>query len=311
MILNNVNRLPFKSKIKRETIAPGLFIPKWRDERGYTLKYSKGNTKSSVCILFVHGGGFTEDQPRSGSYDSFGYMLTNQTNYDTYIPDYTLAPDKQFPTQIIELLQIAQLLKEKYSRIILGGDSAGGTIALQMLFAKPELFYSGFVISAWIDLDCNNKSYYTRAWNEKTKSGDPIFKENPKKEIKDSRKEALKYLGKQSLFNDPIGNPIKATNTMLKKLPPCLFLIGDSEIIRDGTLKLAARAQQVNNNIFVCLYDNMWHDWPLYSQKSSKKYGVHAINTVTSFCKVQKRGNTFKFEIKDKEPLTLKCNIII
>lgn len=311
MILNTVNRLSFKSEINRETISPGKWLPKWRDERGYVLKYSKHKSRSKKCILFIHGGGFSHDQPRSGSYDSFGYILTHRSGYDTYIPDYTLSPDQQYPYQIHELFRIVQLLQERYDDILLGGDSAGGTIALQMALVEPKVFYSLFLISAWIDLHCDGDSYYSRSWNSKTQTGDPIFKSTPKKEIKDSRQEALVYLGKKTLFKDSIANPINADSELLKNLPPTLFLIGDREVIRDGTLKLAARAQVVNSNIFACLYEHMWHDWVLYSQKSSKIYGEHGINTIISFCKSKKNNNKYNFKIKDKEPLTLKCNLII
>ena len=313
MILNNVRRLPFKSKINRTTISPGEWIPKWRDERGYVLKYSKSDASSSTCILFAHGGGFTKDQPRSSSYDSFGYILAYHTGYDTYIPDYTLAPDKQYPAQIHELLEIALKLSKVHQHVIIGGDSSGGTMAIQMCLMKPKLFYSAFVISAWIDLECNGPSYYSRAWNEKVKAGDPIFKDPPKKEIKDSREEALVYLGKKPLFKNPIANPINATQEMLRLLPPFLFLIGDSEIIRDGTLELAARAQEVNPNIFAFMYEGMWHDWVLYSQKSSKALGDHAIDTIATFCTSKTRGKSYDFlpPIDDKGPLTLVCNIII
>ena len=313
MILNNVQRLPFKSKVDRTVVPPGEWVPKWRHDRGYVLKYSKSSAPSSTCILFAHGGGFTKDQPRSPSYDSFGYILSYRTGYDTYIPDYTLAPDKQYPSQIHELLEIARRLSKDYRRVIIGGDSAGGTMAIQMCLIEPQLFYSAFVVSAWIDLECNGPSYYSRAWNEKVKAGDPVFKDPPKKEIKDSREEALLYLGKKSLFKDPVANPIHATQDMLRHLPPFLFLIGDSEIIRDGTLELAARAQEVNPNIFAFLYEGMWHDWVLYSQKSSGEHGDHGINTIAAFCTSGTRGATYNFvpPSDDKGPLTLACNIVI
>ena len=313
MHLNSVDGISFKSKIARTTIHPGEWIDEWKNDRGYILSYQKKSQRNKdTCILFVHGGGFSEDQPRTPSYDSFGYILTNGTSFDTYIPDYTLAPEKTFPYQLEQLLLIANKLSNSYKHIIIGGDSAGGTMALQMCLINPKLFYSAFVISAWVDLHCDGHSYYSRAWNDKLKTGDPIFKDSPQKEIKDSRKEALTYLGKKSLFKHPIANPINATQDMLKKLPPFLFLIGDNEVIRDGTLHLAARAQQVNDNIFSFLYEGMWHDWVLYSQKTTKIMGTHGIDTIISFCNSQKRGNSYKFvPINNSSTLTLNCNIII
>lgn len=307
--------LPFKDKINKTTIHPGVWIEQWKNDRGYVLAYSKYKTKKSkTCILFVHGGGFNKNQPRDPEYNALCYYLTHGTGYDTYCPDYTLAPNKRYPSQIVEILSIAEELSKTYKHIIIGGDSAGGTIALQTALVKPELFYSGFLLSAWIDLDGKyTHSYYTRAWNQRVKSGDPVFKEAPKKNIKDSKEEALNYLGEKELLDNPLANPILATTEMLAKLPPFIMFIGDNEVIRDGTLKLAGRAQKVHDSIFCYLYEGMWHDWLLYSQNTATVKGPHAQNVLIEFCKTKKRDNKMQFSYQphNYEVTTVNCNIVI
>jgi len=276
---------------------------------------SRKPSSSSACVLFIHGGGFTEDQPRTPSYDAFGYMTALTTGYDTYVPDYTLAPIAQYPVQVEQMLRVAERLGKLYDRVILGGDSAGGTIALQMCLTSPRLFSAAFVVSAWVDLDCNGRSYYSRAWNAKTSTGDPVFRDPPEKEIRDSREEAMMYLGNKTLFDNPVGNPINATDAALRKLPPFLFMIGDDEVIRDGTLKLAARAQLVNNNVFASLYQGMWHDWVLYSQRSSGSYGDLGMQTIAAFCVGRQQGGRYAFDPpkprKKGGPMVLDCLVVV
>ena len=311
---DSIKELPFKNSIERTTIHPGEWIEKWKDERGYILVYKKIGKTAKTCILFVHGGGFNKNQPRDKDYEAMGYYLANFTEFDVFIPDYALSTNDKFPTQIIEILKITKKLSNMYDNIIIGGDSAGGTIAIQVAMIEPKLFYSGFLLSPWIDIDGKySPSYYSRAWCEKNKSGDPIFKEPPLKNLRDSKNIALKYLGKEDLFKNPLANPVLATPEMLEKLPPFIIFIGDDEVIRDGVLKLVGNAQTVNDNIYCYLYTGMWHDWLLYSQMSSKIKGNHALDILFNFCrfKFTKKNNKFSYNSNTFPVITANCNIIL
>ena len=317
-ILNkdSLKDIPFKNKIYKNTISPGQWIEKWRNDRGYVLEFSKYKVKkSNTCILFIHGGGFDKNQPRDKDYQTLGYYLSYYTEFDTFLPDYTLAPDKKFPDQILEVISIANKLSDIYENIIIGGDSAGGTIAIQAAILQPKLFYSGFLLSPWIDLDGKyTPSYYSRSWNPELKTGDPIFKLDPKENIKSSKKEALNYLGVSKLFENPLANPVLATPGMLKDLPPFLFFIGDEEVIRDGILKIVGNAQTVNNNIFCYLYVGKWHDWLLYYQKNFKVKESYAFQILFNFCKSKVNNNELNFTYspkKNENVIVANCNIVI
>lgn len=311
---DSLKELPFKNNILRSTIHPGEWLVKWKDERGYILVYKKKGKKAKTCILYVHGGGFDKNQPRDKDYEAMGYYLANYTEYDTYIPDYSLSTNRQFPIQINEIIYIAKKLSNLYDNIIIGGDSAGGTLAIQVAMVEPKLFYSGFLLSPWIDIDGKyTPSYFSRAWCEKNKSGDPIFKEPPIENIRNSKIEALKYLGKEQLFKNPLANPVLATPDMLDKLPPFLIFIGDDEVIRDGVLKMVGNAQEVNNNIYCYLYTGMWHDWLLYSQSSSKIKGKHALEILFKFCKFKftNKSKEFLYTPSNYDLITANCNVIL
>ena len=295
--LDQLEKIPFKNSIEISHIINHELIPEWKERRGYIeLIQSKKIKKGKECILYIHGGSFIHDSPVT--YRTVTFKLAHETKLPVFAPDYTQAPIKQFPTQINEIINIAQFLKQFYKKIYLLGDSAGGTIALSCLLVS-NIFTAGILYSPWINLHSNSSSYYSRAWCAALKTGDPIFTEKPEKEIRESIDTALLYLGPKKNLNNPIANPIMATPKMLKSLPPLLFFIGDAEVLRNDTLVFASNAQKVNNNIFVRLYDNMWHDWLMYSQgcgthtKIAKALEVYSISNYFLHGKFEKKQYKF------------------
>ena len=88
------------------------------------------------------------------------------------------------------------------------------------------------------------------------------------------------------------------------------MMVGDNEVLRNDTLDFGARAQQVNNNIYIELYDDVWHDWPLYSQSEGGNKSVSAYEIIKNFC-MGKIINK-KLEFKNYSGLLqVQCNIII
>jgi acetyl esterase/lipase len=307
-----IKRVDFPTKNIDKTIIHNTeIIPEWRENRGYILKFSnKKYQDNNKCILYVHGGGFTANQPKDNTYITLCAILVHLTKCDVYCPDYTLAPDASYPTQPNQIINLAKKLKGTYSKIILGSDSAGGCIAMTCLLSNSILFYSSFFISPYLNLKNDSESYKTRAWCEKTRTGDPIFYQSSKEVKKYSDKLALEYLKYKKYLNDPIANPFLATKTMIKKLPPLLIICGDNEILRNDSVEFCSKAQEVNDNVHFSLYDGMWHDWPLYYQTASKNLGEQSYYQIAGFCDGIRRGKTFKYKYQ-KSMRDVKCNIFL
>ena len=245
-------------------------IPIWKKNRGYILSLNNIKKNREKCIIFVHGGSFVSYEPVSKPYYEFSYLLSVNTELDVFVPDYTLVPHKTYPTQINEIIKLTNHLKEIYKDVILIGDSSGGTLALSCLLKKPKLYFSGILVSPWIDLESSTNSYYTRAFCKSRKTGDPVFRGTPKKNIKKYKENALLYLGSKKYINNQIANPYKSNNSLLKNLPPTLIIVGDNETIRNDSLDFVSKAQLVNKKIYISLYDRMYHDWILDLYKKSK-----------------------------------------
>lgn len=95
-----------------------------------------GRPTSPNTILYLHGGAFVAGSPRT--HRSITRRLCALTGAQVLAPDYRLAPESRFPTQIEDcLLAYETLLNEGVpaKRITIAGDSAGGYLTFMTMVA--------------------------------------------------------------------------------------------------------------------------------------------------------------------------------
>jgi acetyl esterase len=110
----------------------------------YTPKSAADAGMQLPVIVWTHGGAWLSgDKVDAAPY----FKLLAQAGYTVIAPDYTLAPEKSYPTQIHQLnaahayiLANAARLHADTTKIILAGDSAGSQLSAQMaaLATSPE-----------------------------------------------------------------------------------------------------------------------------------------------------------------------------
>ncbi len=98
--------------------------------------YPEHTATQLPTIVWVHGGAWVAGN--KNDVDSYMEILASH-GFTTVSVNYTLAPEKQYPTPIIQLndalnylIQNAQRLHVDNGRIVLAGDSAGSQITAQM-----------------------------------------------------------------------------------------------------------------------------------------------------------------------------------
>ncbi|GAA6028713.1 hypothetical protein JCM8097_007358 [Rhodosporidiobolus ruineniae] len=130
--------------------------------------------EDDLVMLFIHGGAFVLDMSPSCDFQLLlsKEMHARGVKFSIFMHDYQLAPEKLYPSQLIECLAAYHYLVNELgispAKICLAGDSAGGNLVTSLLLhlarpnpkiyvpkalgPTPERPGSVMLISPWIDL---------------------------------------------------------------------------------------------------------------------------------------------------------------
>jgi len=201
------------------------------------------------AVLYLHGGAFVMGSPVSHRELAARLSATAQT--PLLVLDYRLAPEHPFPAAIDDTLKTYQwLLEQGFSpnQVVIGGDSAGGGLAIQSLLALREsgqpLPGAGFAMSPpldWVHFD--GESYQTRA------DVDPWITEQM------CRFTGALYVGDNDP-ETPLLNPLRMD---LTGLPPLCIHVGDQEVLLSDSTRLVERARSMGVEVQFKVWEGMWH----------------------------------------------------
>lgn len=218
---------------------------------GIEVDWFKPKNAAVGCVmLYLHGGGYV-----LGSLKTHGELagkLAAAAKLNTVMPDYRLAPEHPFPAAMDDALACYQALLDSgisASKILVGGDSAGGGLTLSLLLKIKELGLeqpaAGYLISPLTDLTTSSESHKTRA------EVDPLLTHHW------LSYGAKVYAGDLDL-NHPMISPLFAD---LSGLPPLMIQVGNDEILLDDSLMFAEAAHRQGVNVHATVWPDMWHDF--------------------------------------------------
>ena len=105
--------------------------------------YLPDGVDEPACIIYAHGGGFM--QGSIDSWDHFLRDLVRQSGVAALSVDYRLSPEVKFPVAFDEVAAILRLAARDGAawgidptRLAVGGDSAGGNLALAVALAARD-----------------------------------------------------------------------------------------------------------------------------------------------------------------------------
>jgi monoterpene epsilon-lactone hydrolase len=220
---------------------------------GIPALWSMPPVHGQPLIVYFHGGGYVMGNPRTHA--ALGANLTRRTDLSVCLPDYRLAPEHPFPAAFDDAVQVWQaLLARGYdpARIIIGGDSAGGGLALALLGhlcatdqPRPAAL---FAFSPFTDLTLSGASIRDNAESEILL---PI-----------SRLEQLRAKVLQGA--DPADPRISPLFADFRGAPPILLQVARTEILRDDSRRMAARLQEQGVDVTLQEGGNLPHVWQYF-----------------------------------------------
>ncbi len=204
-----------------------------------------------ATLLYLHGGGYFACSPRthrpfSGTYAKHGF--------EVFVPDYRLAPEHPFPAAVEDAEAAWQgLLDTGHApeNLTVSGDSAGGGLSLALMLTLRDksrpLPAAAALFSPWTDLAATGASVVSNARRDAMFWAPGLVRGGET------------YLGGASADN-PIASPHYA---QLHGLPPLLIHVGDREILRDDSIRLAEHARAAGVSVELRVWPVVPHVWQL------------------------------------------------
>ncbi|KAH7129269.1 Alpha/Beta hydrolase protein [Dactylonectria macrodidyma] len=234
------------------------------DDSNASLLWVGDRQRAKKFVLFFHGGGYISPLlPGHLEWCWRAYVAAGiETGVETAVAilQYSLCPDARHPVQLSQAIYgLSRLFRSgiKPCDVIIGGDSAGGHLAAQLLchFCQPHpdlepVRLSGplagcFLVSPWLT----------------SRTSDPSFTENGSIDMLSASivDKSTKYLlGCTSTRDDqnaamklafPLDMeefPFKGLKSILKQL---YITTGEHEVFRDQALTLAERIERSEDNV--------------------------------------------------------------
>jgi len=208
-----------------------------------------GAAEDGPALMYLHGGAYVFGSGRT--HRSMLARVSERTGLPACLPGYRLAPEHRFPAALEDALA-AYIALSAERAVILGGDSAGGGLALAML---AEILKHGlrkplavFCFSPLTDLTFSGASIQTNA------RADVVLPAARSGEL------AKMYLGDANP-GDPRGSPLFARFT---GAPPVWVSVGDTEIMLDDTRRMADRLREDGVDVTEVIEHDVPHVWPIF-----------------------------------------------
>lgn len=209
-----------------------------------------GSEDAPRVLVYFHGGGYV--LPCTSGHIQWLDDLQSSLgpSVSALLLAYDLAPEAQHPTQLQQAVELLRHLTETQGRspsdIILGGDSAGGNLALALLshLAHPHPQIAELNLTAKI-----HAAFLISPWTSLTQHHTPAHAKNAERDMFDSRTLArwsAAFLGSSSPFaGDAYSEPVLASaewwEALADVVDEVLIWGGENEILIDGIEAFASK----------------------------------------------------------------------
>lgn len=218
---------------------------------GEWMRLAKPSRSPQRTMLYLHGGAHIACSPITHRTITSAFA---RQGWQVFAPDYRLAPEHPFPAGLRDCIAAYNGLINygiDPARIVIAGDSAGGNLTLATALSlrdanqplpKALVLFSPVTDFAWTgDSILGNSKRCSMFTHTILPTG------------------AKHYLGRHDP-RDPLVSPHYAE---LNGFPPMLIHASEDEILRDDSVRLAARAQQAGVTVELKLWPVVPHVWQI------------------------------------------------
>lgn len=226
-----------------------------RDGHRLDLRRYEGMEPQAPALLYFHGGGYTVGN--LDSHDTLCRALAHESGCTVLSVDYRLAPEHKFPTAFHDaedayrwLMQHGNEIDIDTTRIAVGGDSVGGTLATALCLAARD--------HDWLPPRCQVLLYPCTSAQQDSESH-RRFARGHLLEADTLQWMFGHYLNSDAERHDWRFAPLEADD--LRKLPPAFIALADHDPLIDEGIAYANRLQSSGVDARLTIYPGMVHDF--------------------------------------------------
>ena len=221
--------------------------------------YYPEGVQNPACLVYLHGGGFMQ-----GSLDSWNHLLRDvvrQSGVAVMSVDYRLSPEFKFPVAFDETVAMVRLMAKAGAdqgidprRLAIGGDSAGGNLALAAALALRDagekLLSFQLLIYGVYSAEVESPS-----WQRFGQGA------------------GLSQTQLRWIFETYLESPAEQSNWRvaplladLKELPPAHLIVGSLDPLLDDSNNLAAKLKAASVPADLTIYQGLNHGFIRYGR---------------------------------------------
>jgi monoterpene epsilon-lactone hydrolase len=216
------------------------------------LMKKKGN--GDHWVFYIHGGGFTVGDARERR-DICAY-IANHWHMNCLLVNYRLAPENKWPAMLEDVFEAWQHLPRlgiDPEKVVMAGESAGGTLALSLpLLLKEKGLDQPAGIVSYSPVTDQSAHFPSHSLNVKSDYmlrdsvirglGDPVYR-------------------KEENLKDPLISPLHGN---YEGLPPVYLAASDTEVLLDDTVVLYHKLKEEGHPAGLDIRHGVCHAWPVF-----------------------------------------------
>lgn len=262
-LLNPYLRVMEKRRLRNAKSPKALRRALEMNARLFFLPRGRGFAKAEVAgvpvlrrdgaapvLLYFHGGGYVFGSP--ATHKAMLAQIARRTGCGLILPDYRKAPEHPFPAAVDDAIAVYRAVMDRPGGVVLGGDSAGGGLALGLLAEILRLGLPSprglFAFSPLTDL---------------TGSGDSLRGNAARDVVLPAERtgEMTEMYLQGADPKDPRASPLFGAFT---GAPPVWICAGDTEILLDDTRRMAGLLREQGVQVSEVIAHDLPHVWPLF-----------------------------------------------